>query len=72
MSDFTPRFKEGSLVNVVIPGIVTAGYYGKDEADMFYKVLLHLDGNTHQFQSCELIPRSKEASDGFTNIPDMA
>lgn len=57
MSNFKPRFKEGSLVNISMEGVVTAVMKGKEEQDTFYNVFIHGRGDIRRFISCDVIER---------------
>jgi len=59
MTEFKPRFKEGSLVDIRLKGIVVDVMPGRDEEDTWYDVLI---GNTRvvrQFASCDVSERSE-------------
>jgi len=60
MSEFNPRFKEGSLVNVSFEAIVTDVMLGSDEKDTWYNVFIPIVGEVRQYKSSSINERNHD------------
>ena len=56
---FDPRFKEGSLVNIRLNGIVTDVMHGHDEENTSYQVLIMNTNEIRQFISGDVNERGE-------------